>query len=106
VIRLSTNSARSTAWQSHAGPSSTRPASTGFQRVEHAIRGLDHPEQGAFISITNALQFQLERGADPATLRHLIAAFIAFTCSLGIQPQRIKLRDNVDAVLQEIGPTR
>jgi hypothetical protein len=82
------------------------PGLDWIQRVEHAIRGLDHPEQGAFISITNALEFQLERGADPATLRHLIAAFIAFTCSLGIQPQRIKLRDNVDAVLQEIGPTR
>ena len=49
------------------------------------------PERGTFASLTNALEFQFEQGADPETVRHLLHALLAFTRSTGLDPAVLKL---------------
>ena len=73
-------------------------------RVERAVQRLGHPEQGAFIAILNALEYQFEEGADPHTVRHIIAALLSFCTATSIEPQTIKLEGDVEALMASIAP--
>ena len=76
------------------------------RKIERAVRRLRHPEQGAFIAIINAIQFQLDVGADPETVRHLTAALIRFAQVVGVDPPDIHLGTDAGEVLAAITPRR
>jgi hypothetical protein len=57
-------------------------------RIERALGKLDRDDNGAFMSITNALEFHLENyPRDPETVRLLARALEAFVKSRGIEPR-------------------
>lgn len=73
-------------------------------KVERAVERLDHPEQGAFVSLTNALEFHFEAGADPATVRHLVHALLAFTRAVGLDPKALGVPEDPDAFVASLAP--
>jgi len=73
-------------------------------KVERAIKRLDHPDQGAFVALTNALEFHFEAGADPTTVRHLVHALLAFTKAVGLEPARLHVPDDPDAFVASLAP--
>ena len=85
-------------------PALHEPGLKWLARTERAVRTLNHPEQGAFIAIANAIELQLEQGADPATMRHLISALLAFTQAAGLRAEQLKLLKDVDGNLASMQP--
>lgn len=73
-------------------------------KVERAVERLGHDDQGAFMALTNALEFQLEAGADPATLRHLVHALLAFARAVGVDPAAIQVPLDPDAFVASLAP--
>ncbi len=73
-------------------------------KVERAVERLDHPEQGAFVSITNALEFHFEAGADPQTVRHLVHALLAFTRAVDLDPKALGVPEDPDAFVASLAP--
>lgn len=73
-------------------------------KVERAVERLDHPEQGAFVSLTNALEFHFEAGADPTTVRHLVHALLAFTRAVGLDPKALGVPEDPDAFVASLAP--
>lgn len=73
-------------------------------KVERAVERLDHDDQGAFMALTNALEFHFEAGADPTTLRHLVHALLAFARAAGVDPAAIHVPVDPDAFVQSIAP--
>jgi hypothetical protein len=67
---------------------------------------MDHPERGTFASLTNALEFQFEQGADPETVRHLLHALLAFTRSAGLDPAVLGLAADAADDLARISPKK
>ncbi len=80
------------------------PGLEWMKKLERKIGRLDHPEQGGFMSLTNALLYQLEAGADPETVRHLLAALLAFARSAGVSPADLGLIDDPDRLLEKLEP--
>lgn len=76
------------------------------RKVDRVVARIDHPERGTFASLTNALEYQLEQGADPETVRHLLRALLAFTRSAGLAPQDLGLAEDADADFARIAPKR
>lgn len=73
--------------------------------LERAIRSLRHPRQPCLLSITNAIEMQIEEGADPATLHHLLNALIACAAAEGITMPDLGLpRDDVTRILAAVAP--
>ena len=76
------------------------------RKVDRAVARLDHPEQGTFASLTNALEYQFEQGADPDTVRYLLHALLAFTRSVDLEPAALGLAENPDEDFARIAPKR
>ena len=87
-------------------PAFYQPALRWLARVERAIEARDHPDHGAFIAITNAIEYQLEIGAQPDTLRLLLSALAQFASSSGIRPDKIGLDPDPAATLAKLRPKR
>ncbi len=85
-------------------PSFHSPALRWCVEIERAVQRLGHPEQGAFIAILNALEYQFEQGAAPPTVRHMIAALLSFCTATGINSQSIKLESDIEALMASIAP--
>ena len=69
-------------------PNISRLALRQVSRIERAVRRLDHPCQGGFIALTNAIEWQSEIGrGDPHSIHHLGMAILCFARSLGIDPE-------------------
>jgi hypothetical protein len=77
-----------------------------MRKVERAVRQLRHPEQGAFIAIINAIEFQFDDGADVETVRHLTAALIRFAQAAGVEPPAIHLGTDAGEAVASIAPRR
>ena len=77
-----------------------------MRKVERAVRRLRHPEQGAFVAIINAIDFQFDDGADTETVRHLTAALIRFAQAAGVKPAAIHLGTDAGEVVASITPGR
>lgn len=75
-----------------------------LNQLEQAIYRQGHPEQGAFIAITNAIEFQFEIGADETTVWHLLEALRAFTMRAQLKPETIGLGDPPDSILAKLRP--
>ena len=70
-------------------------------RIERAVRRLDHPCQGGFIALLNAIEWQSEIGrGDPESIHHLGLALLAFARSLGIDPQATGIAQDVAPLLR------
>jgi hypothetical protein len=87
-------------------PTFHQPALCWLERVERAIRAQNHADNGAFIAITNAIEYQFENGADPETVRALLAALSAFASSCGITPANIGLDSDPATTLDRLQPGR
>lgn len=87
-------------------PTCHRPACRWLDRVDRAITRLELPAHGTFMSITNALDFQVEQGADPDTLRHLLQALVAFTKACDVDLDVLGLREDVDGLMASFAPKR
>ncbi|MBI4866764.1 MAG: hypothetical protein HY816_07410 [Candidatus Wallbacteria bacterium] len=74
------------------------------RKVDRAVARLDHPERGTFASLTNALEFQFEQGADPETVRHLLHALISFARSAALSPEQLGLAEDPDDVFARLSP--
>lgn len=86
------------------GRSFTRLDSDGSARSNAPSSASTTPEQGAFVCLTNALEFHFEAGADPATVRHLVHALLAFTRAVGLEPKALGVPDDPDAFVASIAP--
>lgn len=81
-------------------PNISRLALRQAPRIEQAVRRLDHPCQGGFIALTNAIEWQSEIGrADPESIHHLGMALLCFARSLGIDPQSTGIDQEVAPLL-------
>jgi len=76
------------------------------RKVNRAIARMDHPERGTFSSLTNALEFQFEQGADADTVRHLLHALVAFTRSAGLEPRDLGLAEDAQDDFLRLSPKR
>ncbi len=69
-------------------------------RTERALKELDRDNPGAFISITNALEFHLEiYPRDPETIRLLAPALQAFLRFWGVDPQAARVEEPLSFLL-------
>lgn len=77
---------------------------TGIERV---IRPLDLESQGQFISLTNAMEMQLESGAPVADVVRLLGdAVIALAKARGLpKPTQVELRKRISALNQRVSAT-
>ena len=85
-------------------PGFYEPALEWIKEVEAAVVNLRSPERGTFLSVTNALEYQFEQGADPETVRHLLRALLAFARAAGHQPSDLGLPDHAEATLASLSP--
>ena len=70
-------------------------------QIERAIRKLDRDDNGAFVSITNALEFHLENSPrDPETIRLLARALEAFAKSRDIDPRTAGFASPLEALVR------
>lgn len=81
-----------------------RPGLSPCRKVDRAVARLDHPERGTFASLTNALEYQFEQGADAETVRHLLHALLAFARSAGVEPADLGLAEDADEDFARISP--
>ena len=75
-----------------------------MSKVERKLLALNRDDQGAFISITNAIEYHLEIGGHPATIRLLIASLAEFASASGIPPEAIGIDASPDELIQRLGP--
>ncbi len=85
-------------------PAFYQPVLDWLGDVEAAIYRQNHPEQGAFIAITNAIEFQFEIGADEPTVRHLLEALSTFAQRTGLDPNTLGLSSSPDDVVAKLRP--
>ena len=83
-----------------------KPGLALCEKVDRAVVRMDHPERGTFTSLTNALEYQFEQGADPETVRHLLHALAAFTRSAGLDPAALGLAADADEDFARVSPER
>ncbi|MGH2397286.1 MAG: hypothetical protein ACRDFW_09910 [bacterium] len=84
-------------------PNISRLAMRQIPRLERAVRRLDHPCQGGFIALLNAIDWQAEIGrGDPECIHHLGLAILAFARSLGIDPDSTGIAPAVAPLLQQL----
>ena len=76
------------------------------RKVNRAVARMDHPERGTFASLTNALEFQFEQGADPDTVRHLLHALLACTRNTGLDPVALGLAPDAADDFARISPKK
>lgn len=80
----------------------SRVAMRQIPRIERTVRRLDHPYQGGFIALLNAIEWQAEIGrGDPDSIRHLGLAILAFARSLDIHPDSTGIAPEVAPLLRE-----
>ena len=73
------------------------------QRIERAVRRLDHPCQGGFIALLNAIEWQAEIGrGDPESIHHLGLAILAFARSLAIDQESTGIAKEVPPLLRDL----
>jgi len=85
-------------------PDISRLAMRQIPRIERAVRRLDHPYQGGFIALLNAIEWPSEIGrGDPESIHHLGLALLAFARSLAIDPESSGLTQEVAPLLREPG---
>ncbi|MGH9670289.1 MAG: hypothetical protein ACRD3A_09270 [Terriglobales bacterium] len=71
-------------------------------RIERVVRRLDHPYQGGFIALLNAIEWQSEIGrGDPESIHHLGLALLSFARSLTIDPESTGIAHEVAPLLRE-----
>lgn len=87
-------------------PTLYKPGLRWIGRVERAVEARNHPDNGAFAAIFNAIQYQFENGADPGTVALLLAALAQFASSCGISPKAIALDDHPQTTLTRLSPSR
>ncbi len=81
-------------------PNISRLALRQVPRIERAVRRLDHPCQGGFIALTNAIEWQSEIGrGDPQSIHHLGMAILCFARALGIDPESTGIAQEVAPLL-------
>jgi hypothetical protein len=73
-------------------------------RLQSTILHLGPPRQACFVSIANAIEVQIEDGADPETLRHLLRALHACAQGAGVAKTALGLDENVDTTIARIQP--
>jgi len=76
------------------------------RKVNRVVAKMGHPQLGTFASLTNALEYQFEQGADAETVRHLLRALVAFARSARVEPAVLGLADDADEVFERISPKR
>ena len=76
------------------------------RKANRAVTRMDHPERGTFASLTNALEYQFEQGADPDTVRHLLHALLAFPRSTGLDPAALGLAADAADDFARISPKK
>ena len=70
-------------------------------QIERALRKLDPDDIGAFISITNALEYHLERSPPHAdTVRLLAQALHSYVAARGIEPSTAGFQKPLEALLR------
>ena len=85
-------------------PAVHRPGLRWIADVDQRIRSLDRPDQGTFMSLTNALEFQFEAGAVPLVVHHLLLALFTYAREVGVSEAELGTSDDPDAVLAVIRP--
>lgn len=81
-------------------PSLSRLALRQVPRIERVVRRLDHPCQGGFIALTNAIEWQAETDrADAESIPHLGMAILCWARSLGIDPESTGIAQEVAPLL-------
>ena len=81
-------------------------ASLGWvERTEAVIVALDHAEQCALFTITNAIEYQFEISACAETIGHLPAAMIAQAKPLGMPLPQLGLHHLPDAMRNRLRPS-
>lgn len=84
-------------------PDISRIAMRQIPRIERAVRRLDHPQQGGFIAITNAVEWQAEIGCgDPDSIHHLGLALLAFARSQNVDPEATGIAKEVAPLLGDL----
>ncbi len=81
------------------------PGRDWVERTEAAIAALDHSEQGAMLTITNAVEYQFEIGAYAETIGQLLTAMIAQAKSHGMPLSQLGLHHPPDALREGLRPT-
>ena len=75
------------------------------ERTEAAIVALDHAEQDAMLTITNAIEYQFKISACAETIGHLPAAMIAQAKPLGMPLPQLGLHHPPDAMRDRLRPS-
>jgi len=73
-------------------------------RTEKKVMSLGHPDQGTMVSIINAIEYQFEAGAYPATLHHLLAALLAQASSCTMPLSKLGLDRTPEHILENLHP--
>lgn len=85
-------------------PTFHEPSLKWLEGVEKRLRRLRHPEQGAFLALFNALEFQLEAGAVPEVVESLLQAIVAFARAVGVEPSSLGLHDDPGETFASMAP--
>ena len=81
------------------------PAVRWVRRLQRAIQRLGSPRQACFVSIANALEVQVEEGAEPETFAHLLRAILSCARTEGVSATELGvMQDDADATLAAIRP--
>ena len=81
------------------------PAVRWVRRLQRTILRLGPPRQACFVSIANALEVQVEEGADPETFAHLLRAILSSARAEGVSATELgMMQDDVDDTLATIRP--
>lgn len=81
-----------------------RPGLRWIANIDDRIRSLDRPDQGTFMSLTNALEYQFEVGAVPSVLRHLLEALFEFARAVAVSPDDLGTTYDPGDVVEQIRP--
>jgi len=87
-------------------PPLSRRAIRWVVALEREIERVDHRNQTQFMSITNALEVQFERGAVPAVVRLLLRAFLVMAKESLVAPTAFGIDDDADRIYASIEPKR
>lgn len=80
-------------------------AARWIRRLQSTILRRRPPRQACFVSIANAIEVQIEDGADPDVLRHLLRALLSSARGAGVEAAALGMHENEDATLAKIRPT-
>tara|TARA_B100001971_G_C18222306_1_gene558017 strand:+ start:1555 stop:1821 length:267 start_codon:yes stop_codon:yes gene_type:complete len=76
-----------------------------IEKVEEAIHMQGDRDQGAMIAITNAIQYQLEIGAHPETVRLLLEALTTFAPSREVHLNSLRIDSSPERTFRVLNPS-